>query len=283
MEQTDFGPWHFSPDFTQCIIPLFLFSISALWHIRLLIKYRQKFFIPFVIGVIFQIIGFAIRIICTSNLNSLGLFISQTLFILLAPLFYLTSMYTLLGKLIEFNQAESVMPLKPSILTSIFVTFNVMSFLLQTIGCSIQSTRTISTINTGITLVLIGFCIQLISLICFMWLVLFFDRRALNLTQNINKGNWRFLLLILVVSSILILVRTVYRIVEYAEGYNSYMMNQEIYFFILDSFPMIIVQFLYNGFHPGKILVEPERHAIETTATTRTTLDIEAKLPLPQI
>lgn len=76
---------------------------------------------------------------------TLGSYLVQTLFLLLAPALLAASIYMLLGRIILALQAESHSLLKKKWLTKIFVTGDVLSFLLQGAGrhfiiitCSIE-------------------------------------------------------------------------------------------------------------------------------------------------
>lgn len=65
---------------------------------------------------------------------TLGPYIVQTLFLLLAPALLAASVYMLLGRIILLLQAESHALLGRKWLTKIFVTGDVLSFLLQGAG-----------------------------------------------------------------------------------------------------------------------------------------------------
>lgn len=65
---------------------------------------------------------------------TLGPYIVQTLFLLLAPALLAASIYMLLGRIILVLQAETHALLKKKWLTKIFVTGDVLSFLLQGAG-----------------------------------------------------------------------------------------------------------------------------------------------------
>ncbi len=80
---------------------IFLFCLQ-------IIKFRQKFWIGFVVGTVLQVIGYAARIACTHDLNNLNFYIAQTLAVLLAPIFYAASIYSLLGKIIQYIGADDL-------------------------------------------------------------------------------------------------------------------------------------------------------------------------------
>lgn len=64
---------------------------------------------------------------------------------------------------------------------------------------------------------------------------------------------WRQQLNILYVASSLILVRSVFRVVEYLEGNDGNIMRHEAFLYIFDATLMFITMALYNFYHPFEI------------------------------
>jgi hypothetical protein len=54
-------------------------------------------------------------------------------------------------------------------------------------------------------------------------------------------------------SSILILIRSVFRVVEYIQGEDGYLLSKEVYLYALDAALMVVVMVLFNVFHPSQI------------------------------
>ena len=81
-----------------------------------------------------QIIGYIARAVAHTNTKSVLIYAIQVIFILLAPPLYAASIYMVLGRLILHLRGESysVVPLKW--MTSIFVTGDVIAFLMQAAG-----------------------------------------------------------------------------------------------------------------------------------------------------
>jgi RTA1 like protein len=69
---------------------------------------------------------------------TLGPYLIQTLFLLLAPALFAASIYMLLGRIILVLDAEAHALLRKKWLTKIFVTGDVLSFLLQGAGAYTQ-------------------------------------------------------------------------------------------------------------------------------------------------
>ena len=97
----------------------YLFSIQqliTLWHLTV------------------QIIGYAARVAAHSDKESIPIYSIQTILILLAPPLYAASIYMVLGRIISYVHAEhfSLVPLKW--MTGIFVTGDVVAFVMQAAG-----------------------------------------------------------------------------------------------------------------------------------------------------
>lgn len=87
-----------------------------------------------------EIIGYIgrARSSAQSPTYTLGPYIVQTLFLLLAPALLAASIYMFLGRIILVLQAESRAWLKRKWLTKVFVTGDVLSFVLQGAGTLIN-------------------------------------------------------------------------------------------------------------------------------------------------
>ena len=66
--------------------------------------------------------------------------------------------------------------------------------------------------------------------------------------------DWRTLGAVLIVSSIGILVRCVYRVIELSQGYRGHLATTEAFFYGLDSLPLFIAVAVYTPFWPGRMI-----------------------------
>jgi len=259
--------WPNPPSLALGVIALVLFGLSALFHSYQAIKYGQRFFIYFVLGAFFQIVGYAGRIGCVYDLDSFDFYVVQSLFVLLAPIFYAVSIYSLLGKIVQFVGAEDKSPVKPTRITCIFVIGDIISFVMQSTGGGMMAQGG-ENAQTGSEIVLIGLIIQLVFFFFFIFLTVLFHVRAQKLEKTAQlKGNWKMLLKILEASSVLILIRSVYRVVEYSQGFDGYLITHEVYQYSLDALMMLLVQLLYNFAHPGKVF-DAETQQLEKSIFT---------------
>ena len=66
---------------------------------------------------------------------------------------------------------------------------------------------------------------------------------------------WRQELWVLYFTSALIMVRSLFRMIEYALGFDSVLHESEVYLFLLDGALMVLVTLVFLWYHPGRVLV----------------------------
>jgi hypothetical protein len=144
-------------------------------------------------------------------------------------------------------------------LTKTFVLGDVLSFMVQggSAGLVFQS----STQKLGEDIVLIGLFIQIMSFgLFFVSAVLFQIHIRKNPTQaSFNvEATWECNLCMLYAVSILILVRSIFRVVEYIQGQSGYSLKHEWTLYVFDSVPMFIVAVVYFIWYPSQLQTPPE-------------------------
>lgn len=64
---------------------------------------------------------------------------------------------------------------------------------------------------------------------------------------------WFKHLKILYVTSILIMIRSIFRLAEYIQGNDGYLLRHEVYLYIFDALLMFITMVFYNVIHPHEV------------------------------
>ncbi|KAL9050696.1 MAG: hypothetical protein Q9162_006470, partial [Coniocarpon cinnabarinum] len=187
---------------------------------------------------------------------TLGPYIVQSLCLLLPPAFFAASIYMSLGRLVRATGSEQLVLVKPGWLTKIFVGGDVLSFLMQASGGGIQAQKTQESFDTGSHIILGGLILQLLYFGFFIFMIAVFQwrlRAAHVSTQRLFIVSWKKSVGVLYITSFLILIRSIYRTVEYAQGQDGDLMAHEAYFFGFDSCLMLLVVVLY-GIFPSREL-----------------------------
>lgn len=244
-----------------------------------------------------QIIGYGARCVSHFNKTSTIAYAMQSLFLLLAPILYAASIYMVLGRVIKFVRGEKLSYIPVEIMTKVFVGGDVFSFLLQAagkrqnyhlssllyssntffIGGGIMTGGSANTLVIGQWVIVAGLCVQLVFFGAFLVSAFIFHSKisrhpTTKSEQTIHPGSfwprdWRGVLFGCYVVSILILIRSVYRLVEFIQGQQGYLMSHEVFLYVFDATMMLFVMVLMNFCHPAHVLQQqvpstsPERKA----------------------
>ncbi|KAG1907123.1 RTA1-like protein [Suillus fuscotomentosus] len=221
-----------------------------------------KFMLSMVIGEYVYALGFAFRFALHHSPDSLGIFISEDLMIVLSPCFFIAANYTLLGRLAgEIDCAHHVLlPVKR--LTLIFVLSDVTTFVIQAGGASLTTSKVQSSASTGLHIFLIGLIMQLVSFVFFCAIYARFLYRVYTEEQDVCMrdskqpwyNDWRTLAAALSVSSIGLLIRSFYRVVEASQGFRGNLSTSEAAFYLGDTIPICLAIVVYVPFWPGRFI-----------------------------
>lgn len=179
------------------------------------------------------------------------------MFILLGPTLFAATVYMTLGRIIRSIRAEQYSVVKVNWLTKIFVTGDVVSFLLQGTGAGIMATG--SNASLGQDIIMVGLVVQVVMFILFIITAVIFQVRMHHYpTHQAFDAElpWKKHLYTLYAVSSLILVRSIFRVVEYAMGQDGYPLTHEWTLYIFDAVLMFAAMVIYGVFFPSELRVE---------------------------
>lgn len=186
----------------------------------------------------------------------------QAIMILVAPALYAASIYMILGRLIRTVKAEHLSLVPVDWVTRIFVTGDVVAFTLQAGGGGIMSAGSLDMYELGEKVIIAGLFVQIVVFGFFVVTsVLFHIRMIRNPTRIALVGTvpWLRYLTILYVTSALILVRSIFRVIEYLQGNSGYLISHEIYLYIFDAVLMAATMAVFAMWYVEQ-LDDPKRN-----------------------
>ena len=71
--------------------------------------------------------------------------------------------------------------------------------------------------------------------------------------EAVHELPWKRHLYVLYAASALILVRSIFRVIEYIQGNAGYLLSHEVYLYIFDAALMFFVMILFNWVHPSQV------------------------------
>ncbi|CRK37335.1 hypothetical protein BN1723_001091 [Verticillium longisporum] len=262
VDSFDFELYRYTPSLPAAIVSVAIFAVLTAVHVWRMLRARAFYFTPFVIGGILQVIGYCGRIWGHFDKLSIPGFIVQAIPILVAPALYAASIYMILGRLIRTLHAEHLSLLPVAWVTRIFVTGDVVAFSLQAAGGGIQSGGTLDLYKLGEKIIIAGLFAQIVVFGFFVVTSVLFHRRmnAQPLTGAwAAKVPWRRYLWVLYATSAVILVRSVFRVVEYLQGNGGYLISREIFLYVFDALLMALCMLIFAVWYVGHLEKKQKR------------------------
>lgn len=268
-DNNDHDYYQYDPSLAAAATFAALFGLSAAAHLFQLVRKKTWYFIPFFIGVIFEVVGYGARALNANQTPDWTLvpFILESLLLLLGPALYAASIYMVIGRIIRLLDAEHLSFIRTKRLTMIFVSGDVLSFLTQCAGGGILASADDKKANDlGQTVILVGLAIQILFFGCFVAVISVFHYRIIRqptATSIETKVHWRQYILILYFTSLLILVRSLFRVAEYALGKDGVLQSSEVYLYCLDSALMLLCAAAFNVWHPSRVVTSPRAKSFD--------------------
>ena len=108
--------------------------------------------------------------------------------------------------------------------------------------------------QAGSYIIIGGLVIQLLFFGIFIIVACHFDRNMRKRPTALSlERPWYKHLIMLYIVSILILVRSVFRIIEYAQGNTGYILSHEYFLYVFDAALMFGVVLGFNAVHPSEV------------------------------
>ncbi|KAF7985913.1 hypothetical protein HWV62_43820 [Athelia sp. TMB] len=231
------------------------------------------------IGSTAMAVGFVMRIVLAGSPESLGIYIFEDLFILLSPCFFLAANYMILSRLAVSLSTPSApvsstcLFLPATRIAKIFVWSDGITFFIQASGGGLSASASMA--STGQKISLFGLILQLVSFALYTVLLLVFGFRVMQqypqvwkLSTQGGRKDWRVLYFVVCLTCIGILIRSVFRIVEFSQGYHGYVPTHEAFFYCFDSVPLFLAIGLYAFVWPPAYTHQEQSGALYAKATS---------------
>jgi hypothetical protein len=273
------GPWDtpiiiygYTPALSLAVFAVVWFALLLLAHAALVVRHRSWYFVTFPVGLAFEFVGYVARALSARrDPYHLLYFILNYFFIVTAPVFLAAGVYTVLSALIR-RLGSGYSFLGPRIILWFFITSDVIATVTQVAGAALigvrQSNREDPT--TANNILLAGLAYQVFSITVFVILVASFFFRARNALRASRLAVFAF---VFSIATIMIYLRTIFRLAETSEGLNGPLQSNEIFFACLEFAPVALAVLLFAGWHPGRCVGSRVRVMHEENSTVEANVE----------
>ncbi|EIE75382.1 hypothetical protein G6F47_001049 [Rhizopus delemar] len=258
------------PNLPLCIVSLVVYLLFMLYLTYRIFKSKSRRFLyilPFT--ALMEVIGYILRALC-HNFTSVGRYAIMQLLLLLAPNALALVNYKTVGEMIRLsNVDEKRFFLKYKFVTWFFFASDIFSFLMQGSGGGLQASGGESNANTGKAVTLVGLFIQLVFLACFAVITVYVHRnpRYVFHVEGVQNPKTK-LVLCMYTTLVLLYIRSIYRVVEYADGYAGPVAKAEWAFYIFDTLAIAICFIFYILLFIGDYIPKRGAELIPTSSPT---------------
>jgi hypothetical protein len=294
---------------------ILLFGFSAIVFLLQGIAVKKKwvgFTIVMVTGCVLEVVGYTGRVLAYSDLYSevsssprayvivvtantcQPPFFMQIICLTIAPAFLAAGIYLCLSQIVNVFGPEASR-ISPRFYPIIFVTCDFLSLVLQGAGGAIATVKTHQGQDPklGNDIMIAGLSFQVLTMLAFILLALDFAVRTACRIRRLGSENvlnphyaelrksWIFrgFLVALLLSTLCIFTRCIYRVAELSHGWSGELMKKENYFVGLESAIIVVAVFMLNVFHPGFCFNNPTQPRPRTDGTVSMRWWYELKRP----
>ncbi|KAI0892126.1 RTA1-domain-containing protein [Annulohypoxylon nitens] len=253
----------YEPSLAGNAVFLALFALLIPITFALGIKYKNPIFSTNVItGLALEVVGYVGRILLYNSQNDRCDFILFLIGTVTGPTFICAAMF-LIVPLIVAVYGEEFRSWRPTWYSYLFYALSAISLVLELVGGVVSTVQDDpANVDAAVRVLIVGIAIQLVALAIFILHAILFAIavRTRHHTLDIkfagvyNSGSFKIFLVAFSLATILIVVRTAFRLVVIAEGYGSSIAQSETLLLILDGLMVLLATILLLVFFPGRVL-----------------------------
>ncbi|KAH9206325.1 RTA1 like protein-domain-containing protein, partial [Leptodontidium sp. 2 PMI_412] len=198
----------YTPSKTLTLLAAGLFGVSAIVHLVVMIRKGTWFYTALVVGSFMMTGGYVSRFLSAESPNNIGLYIAQSILLLLPPSLYAATIYMIYGRIVHYVNAPEASVIRPTRVTKIFVAGDVLAFQVQGAGGGLMGKS--ENADLGKKVLLVGLFAQLLFFGFFLSIAIIFDRRIVKSAKlytvpRHGKHGWRKLLMLLLLAAVIII------------------------------------------------------------------------------
>ncbi|KAF4971139.1 hypothetical protein FSARC_1972 [Fusarium sarcochroum] len=271
---TETSRYNYDPSTPTAIVVAVIFAVGFFLTVAQTIWKRSWIWLIMAFAIAAETVGYIARTVSTQNVTEQAPYANQFVVIILAPVIMAGIICLVFGRIVLWVVPPEQRSIKllwapPRFITPIFVGFDIVSLLLQVIGAVLLASTNstdpdaANKLQRGKYLGLAGVTLQIIAFSFFFIVTLRFhivSRRVDPEFATSNRAHyklnedWPTFLNVIKIPCLLILIRSIYREVEFAGGKDGTVSQSEWYQYVFDALPILTVTAIYTIWFPGRFI-----------------------------
>lgn len=199
-----------------------------------------------------EVVGYIFRSLSSQqDPYSVPFFVVQYFFIVVAPVFFSAAIYTIISVMINRVERQYA-PLPPNDILGIFITCDAVATVIQVVGSALIGVAysNYKNPNTPNNILLAGLAFQVFSFAVFIVSLSLF----LGKSRQVTSATFKSFSCALVIATLMVYLRTCFRLAETAQGLQHYLSTHEVFFGCLEFAPVVVAVYAFLHWHPGRWL-----------------------------
>ena len=253
--------YHYIPSAAFAVVAFVVFGLLAVLLTAQTLRFHKGgwFTSILAVGATLEAVGYILRYILTKHWNT-NVFIVSYVLILVTPNFFAFVNYSAVGRLLRSLPTKPREPtwlripiitdstgvFRPNRIAGFFLMSDVLAFFIQASAAAWLTSSDPSKIKTGQTVIEIGLAWGLAFIGLFFFVTIFvYVSSTYAIRSHPQYELIRRMYISLFVTITLLLIRSIYRMVEYTTGQTSYVSSHEWVFGIFDTMLMALACVFY--------------------------------------
>ncbi|KAJ5808786.1 RTA1 like protein-domain-containing protein [Penicillium riverlandense] len=279
----DVSRYDYNPSLALAIVAAVLYSIAFVLTFIQWIRYKAWVWVVMVLASAMEAVGYIARCISVQHVTKKPVYVLQFSLVILAPVLMAACCYILFSRILFLivpceERTFRLCWVPPRWITPIFVGFDVVALLLQLVGAVMVASvnpgdnDSANKLNRGKHIAQGGLVIQLAAFGFFSVAAVRFNFTSKRFSKSIHERyesfgekqyvidgipkdkHWPALLRVVNLTTLLILVRSIYRLVEFTQGATGYLNSHEWAMYVFDALVIYPCVALFVYWHPGRYL-----------------------------
>lgn len=255
--------FHYTPDLAAAITALVLFVLISLANGAVTVYTRTWFMLIVAATGFLEAGGYISRILVHFN-PSYGASIAMQVILVIAPSFFTLANYVTVGRIMRALNVPKIL-IKSGWVASVFFGLEILALVTQSAGAGLSVSNKSSSNSSsnssednsnqnagkGQALLMLGLGMQVLFLTVFIFFTVGVNRKTNSIASAENQKRLRLVYVGLYATSILLNIRCIFRLIEFAQGFYGFLSNHEVFLYIFDTIPVFCCVVLYTIFHYG--------------------------------
>ncbi|KAJ5813577.1 RTA1 like protein-domain-containing protein [Penicillium pulvis] len=246
--------WRYVPSLPLSVMFLGLFTIVTSFHCWRLYKTKALFTIPFIVGGICEIFGYVTRAAASSNTGSLILYLLPSILLVVPPIGFAATLYIVYARIVRAVHAEDLSPIPIRWVSWIFITGDFTCLMIQGNAAGLLGNEDLTLIADYI--IIAGLILQIIVFTFFIVCCGIFNKRMRAYVAEscpVIHLPWQSCINMLYMTSTTVLVRNIYRVVEFvmqSVNKDGYLVITEWPLYVFDASLMFLLMVAFYLWYP---------------------------------